>query len=341
MGEKYIEQPPFSIFEIFKETSPITPIFFVLFPGVDPTPDVERVGQNYDISATNERFVNISMGQGQEEKARKALFECAQKGKWIMLQNLHLMQSWIYGINGLEGFLESIFANPKTHKNFRVFLSSEPPPLPNMVIIPESVLQASLKIANEAPQYLKANLRRAYAKFNQDFVDKADKKPNDFKACLFALCFFHAQIIGRKKFGSQGWSRIYNFNDGDLTICADVLHNYLAKYDIVPYDDLRYIFGEIMYGGHITDDWDRRTNRTYLKVIIRPELMQHNFNLAPHFKSPDASKFDYSKYNRYIEENLPPEVPQMYGMHPNAEIGYLNNQCIDLFTTILEVQAGS
>ena len=120
---------------------------------------------------------------------------------------------------------------------------------------------------------MKANLRRAYAKFNQEFIDKADKKPNDFKACLFALCFFHAQIIGRKKFGSQGWSRIYNFNDGDLTICADVLHNYLAKYDIVPYDDLRYIFGEIMYGGHITDDWDRRTNRTYLKVIIRPELM--------------------------------------------------------------------
>ena len=76
------------------------------------------------------------------------------------------MQSWIYGINGLEGFLESIFSNPKTHKNFRVFLSSEPPPLPNMVIIPESVLQASLKVANEAPQYLKANLRRAYAKFD-------------------------------------------------------------------------------------------------------------------------------------------------------------------------------
>jgi dynein heavy chain, axonemal len=184
------------------------------------------------------------------------------------------MQSWVYGINGLEGFLEQVFAAKSTHKNFRVFLSSEPPPIADMIIIPESVLQSSLKVANEAPQYLKANLRRAYAKFNQEFLDAAQKKPSEFKACLFALCFFHAQIIGRKKFGSQGWSRVYNFNDGDLTICADVLQNYLMKYQVTPYDDLRYIFGEIMYGGHITDEWDRRTNRTYLQVIVRPELMQ-------------------------------------------------------------------
>lgn len=61
------------------------------------------------------------------------------------------MQSWVYGINGLEGFLEEIFTSPKTHKNFRIFLSSEPPPIPNLTIIPESVLQAALKISNEAP----------------------------------------------------------------------------------------------------------------------------------------------------------------------------------------------
>lgn len=58
-------------------------------------------------------------------------------------------------------------------------------------------------------------------------MDSADRKPTEFKACLFGLCMFHSLIIGRKKFGSQGWSRGYNFNDGDLKICADVLRNYL------------------------------------------------------------------------------------------------------------------
>ena len=30
--------------ETYSETNSTTPIFFVLFPGVDPTPDVEAIG---------------------------------------------------------------------------------------------------------------------------------------------------------------------------------------------------------------------------------------------------------------------------------------------------------
>jgi len=41
-------------------------------------------------------------------------------------------------MNGLEGFLETVCAKP--HPNFRVFISSEPPGLPDMKIIPESIL---------------------------------------------------------------------------------------------------------------------------------------------------------------------------------------------------------
>jgi len=37
------------------------------------------------------------------------------------------------------------------HPDFRCFVSSEPPGLPHMEIIPESILQNALKVANEAP----------------------------------------------------------------------------------------------------------------------------------------------------------------------------------------------
>lgn len=89
---------------------------------------------------------------------------------------------------------------------------------------------------------------------------------------LFPPCLpIDSVILGRRRFGSQGWSRSYGFNLGDLTICANVLQNYLNHATgtaPVPWQDLRYIFGEIMYGGHITDYWDRRTNNTYLEVRL-------------------------------------------------------------------------
>lgn len=48
--------------EVFEESMNTVPIFFVLFPGVDPTPDVEKVANRYDITLKNGRFINISMG---------------------------------------------------------------------------------------------------------------------------------------------------------------------------------------------------------------------------------------------------------------------------------------
>lgn len=62
MGERFIEQPAFDMQELFNETSKNIPTFFVLFPGVDPTPDVEKIAAKYDISSLNRRFINISMG---------------------------------------------------------------------------------------------------------------------------------------------------------------------------------------------------------------------------------------------------------------------------------------
>jgi dynein heavy chain len=48
--------------ETYNESNNNTPIFFVLFPGVDPTPQVEAIAREFDISIANGRFHNISMG---------------------------------------------------------------------------------------------------------------------------------------------------------------------------------------------------------------------------------------------------------------------------------------
>jgi dynein heavy chain len=57
---------------------------------------------------------------------------------------------------------------------------------------------------------------------------------------------------------------------------------------------------------------------------------------APGFPQPPNSEYD--GYHTYIDESLPPESPYLYGLHPNAEIGFLTTTSENLFRTVLEMQ---
>jgi len=64
-----------------------------------------------------------------------------------------------------------------------------------------------------------------------------------------------------------------------------VTSNFIEERPKVPWQDLRYVFGEIMYGGHITDDWDRVLCMAYLESYIVPECLD-GLELAPGFVIP-------------------------------------------------------
>ena len=333
LGEDYVTEPPFDMEATWRETSRSTPIFFVLFPGVDPTLWVEALGKKFGKTISNGMFVNISMGEGQEAPAALKMDELASKGGWIMMQNVHLMQEWL---PVLERHLELL--SEHSHDDFRVFLSAEPPSFSYQKIIPESLLQTSIKVANEVPADMKSNLRRAWANFSQEWIDECPKDVN-LKGCLFTLCFYHALVQGRRRFGQQGWSKKYSFNVGDLTVCAQVLKTWIGRSDKVPWTDVKYILAGIMYGGHITDYWDRRCNTVYLDVLLQEQIFK-GIMLAPGFRAPDPKTKNYLTLDQYILEKLPRDSPPMFRMHPNAEIGYLSTASTALFQTIMVLEKG-
>ena len=147
----------------------------------------------------------LSLGQGQGKKAEILVTEGAVKGTWVFLQNCHLYLSWL---TELERLCEDLTPDT-THKDFRLWLTSMPSPK-----FPVAILQNGIKITNEPPKGLKANLRTAYFKMD-DVQLNATTKPEIYRKLLFGLRFFHAVVQERRKFGPLGWNVPYEFNDTD------------------------------------------------------------------------------------------------------------------------------
>lgn len=104
-------------------------------------------------------------GQGQEVVAEIAIEKAAQHGQWVFLQNIHLVTKWL---PYLEKIIEETLEN--VHPNFRLFVSAEAAISPDFHAIPFSILEASIKITNESPTGIKANLHRALDNFTQEML---------------------------------------------------------------------------------------------------------------------------------------------------------------------------
>jgi dynein heavy chain, axonemal len=201
LGRKYTENRAVEFSRSYEETTPSTPVFFILSPGLDPLKDVEKVGKTLGFTMDNKNFHNISLGQGQEIVAENAMELAAKEGHWVVLQNIHLVSKWL---STLEKHMEKHGDN--SHENFRMFVSAEPAGDPAYHIIPQGILESAIKITNEPPTGMKANLHKALANFNQDTMEMCSKE-TEFKSILFALCYYHAVVAERRKFGAQGWNR--------------------------------------------------------------------------------------------------------------------------------------
>eukprot|EP00697_Spironema_sp_BW2_P002563 gnl/Spiro4/13397_TR7140_c0_g1_i1.p1 gnl/Spiro4/13397_TR7140_c0_g1~~gnl/Spiro4/13397_TR7140_c0_g1_i1.p1 ORF type:complete len:560 (+),score=128.04 gnl/Spiro4/13397_TR7140_c0_g1_i1:402-2081(+) len=236
-------------------------------------------------------------------------------GSWVMLQNCHLMASWM---PTLERIVEGI-SPTRVHQNFRLWLTSAVSP-----DFPVSILQNSVKMVNEPPRGLKASLFRAFQGWTDEKLNGCSKV-DEWKRLLFGLFYFHALVLERRKFGPLGWNIAYDFNDSDLDVCVRQLQIFLDSTDSIPraLKSLNLIFSQVNYGGRVTDNWDRRCIEVILADIYTKEAaMTDNFPLSQSnlYRIPKpCSLAQYQDYIASLDMNDPPEA---FGMHQNAIITY-------------------
>jgi dynein heavy chain len=184
------------------------------------------------------------------------------------------------------------------HPHFRLILSSAP-----CNAFPSDVLSNSVKLTCEPPSGLRANLLRCVTKWRNVYAPSTTLPVPTvshplWERLLQALCYFHAVVIERKKFGALGWNVDYEFNDSDLDVSITTLRMFLVNIlegnyadnlgskgitavEAIPWNALQHVIGEVLYGGRVTDQWDSRCLSSILKRYLSSDIFTASSHLPP------------------------------------------------------------
>jgi len=147
-------------------------------------------------------------------------------------------------------------------------------------------------------------------------------------------------LLERKKFLQLGWNIIYGFNDSDFEVSERILAIYLDSYrETTPWEALKYLIADVNYGGHVTDDWDRRLLLTYIKGLFVDECVNENFFKLcnrPAYYVPKEGPL--GSFKEFVENFPTNDHPEAFGQHPNADIASQISDTKVLFETLLSLQ---
>ena len=121
---------------------------------------MEAAGKKLGYTEESKKYRYVSLGQGQEGNAERAIDDMFVVGGWVVLANIHLTRSWLAVLDKkIEAIAEEMEKGDSdkiaTSKEFRLFLSADPNSDPQVANVPASIVQNCIKITNEPPSGMK------------------------------------------------------------------------------------------------------------------------------------------------------------------------------------------
>ncbi|KAI4469349.1 dynein heavy chain family protein [Holotrichia oblita] len=188
---------------------------------------------------------------------------------------------------------------------------------------------------------IRAGLLRTYTSMNQDMLEYSDLP--QYIPIVYAISFLHTVVQERRKFGPLGWNIPYEFNSADWLASCMFVQNHLDEIDPkrgISWTTVRYMIGEVQYGGRVTDDYDKRLLNTFAQVWFHEDMFQEDFQF---YKGYKIIRFkQVTDYLEVIDKFSPTDPPQAYGLHSNADITYVTiyqtNTTTTMLLTIMSIQ---
>jgi dynein heavy chain len=166
----------------------------------------------------------------------------------------------------------------------------------------------------------------------------------EWRQMLFVMCYMHSVVQERRKFGPIGWNIRYEFNQSDLSACVQFLQNHLLEMDAKKlasptWPTVTYMISSIQYGGRITDGFDELLMDTYASKYFNAGALAKGLEIYPGYVVPDTA--DINEFRAAIERLPAQESPEIFGLHPNADLTFRTLAVADLVETVISTMPKS
>ncbi|KAG2370226.1 dynein heavy chain protein 1 [Suillus spraguei] len=298
---------------VANEVPAATPLALVSVTGYDASYRVENL-----IQSTGARSSSVAMGSQEGfTLADQAIAAASRQGTWVLLKNVHLAPTWL-------GQLEKKLQTLNPHRNFRLFLTLEANPS-----IPVNILRQSRIIMNEPLPGIKANLLDSLGSITPQRLAQG---PSEKIRLYFLLAWFHAVVQERLRYVPLGWSKTYDFNDSDMASAFGTIDTWLdaaakgrANIDPanIPWDALRTLIKQSVYGGRVDSDFDQRILDAFVDKLFTPAAYNVDFDLVPTIsedhalEAPDGTKLEH--FLSWVQRLPDREPPAWLSLPPTAE----------------------
>jgi dynein heavy chain len=159
-----------------------------------------------------------------------------------------------------------------------------------VVNFPEALLKLSVVVSSEPPNGLRSGLVGCYAKDGPAAEFFHDVGHDQWKNFLFALCFLHITVCQRREYGHFGWSYPYAFGKSDLSsslLYSRTLFDSSDTNTSVDWISVRFVVCEILYGGLITTDSDRKVVQALGRNLLDNRIFTSGYHIAPGLAMPE------------------------------------------------------
>jgi len=257
---------------------------------------------------------------------------CANSPLSLSFFLVHLCVDWLR-----ETLVKKLQAlGPQTHKEFRIFITSEINPR-----LPTGLLRISDIVVAEALTGIKATLSRFFSSIAKDRFGVPVRN-----RLYLLLGWTHSVIQERLRFVPNGWTEAYEFTEADATHALDVIDSLLEENsgrldpEKLPWDAIRSTLRKGVFGGRITADKDQAVLDELVNNLFVPQSFDVDFKLVPSVgDSPVLPENSTREACMEWIAGLPPHTdPTWIGLDSSAEVEREKRMAEDVVEKVSRIQ---